>query len=259
MNNFNSPAEIAQAMLGVAENKAKLPIYKMLLLGVLAGIYIGFGATGFLTLTSAISGDLAGLGKFIGACVFPVGLMLVVICGAELFTGNNLMATGLYAKKITVGQLFKNWFFVYIGNALGSYLLAFLLYESGLFASSAMAETIVKLTITKTSLGFIPCFVRGILCNILVTLAVWFATGAKDVISKVAACFFPIMLFVLCGFEHCVANMFYLPLGQLCNAGVNSISVWFGNIIPVTLGNIVGGAIFVSGAYWLCYVKKSNN
>ncbi len=257
MNNFNSPAEIAQAMTGVAETKAKLPVHKMLILGILAGMYIGFGATGFLTLTANISGELAGLGKFLGACVFPVGLMLVVVCGAELFTGNNLMTVGLYNKNITISQLLKNWLFVYIGNALGSYLLAFLIYESGLFSLEAMSANIVKLTATKTSLDFMACFMRGILCNVLVTLAVWFATGAKDIVSKVAACFFPIMLFVACGFEHCVANMFYLPLGQLCGAEASFADVWLKNILPVTLGNIVGGAGLVSGAYWLCYLKKS--
>lgn len=257
MNNFNSPAEIAQAMTGVAETKAKLPIYKMLVLGILAGIYIGFGATGFLTVTTNVSGEIAGLGKFLGACVFPVGLMLVVMCGAELFTGNNLMAVGLYNKNINAAQLLKNWLFVYIGNAVGSYLLAFLIYKSGLFSAEAMSANIVKLTVSKTSFDFMTCFVRGVLCNILVTLAVWFATGAKDIVGKAAACFFPIMLFVVCGFEHCVANMFYLPLGQFCGAGVSFADVWLKNILPVTLGNIVGGAVLVSGAYWLCYLKKS--
>lgn len=252
--NFSSPKEISEATLNAAETKAGLPVYRKLILGFLAGMYIAFGAIGFLTLKSALKGDLAGFGSFFGACVFPVGLMLVVICGAELFTGNVLMTLGVYAKRITVGGLFSNWIPVYIGNALGAYFAAFAAYESGLFASEAMSATIVGIGLAKTAGTFGSLFFKGLLCNILVDLAVWFATGAKDIAGKVLACFFPIMLFVLSGYEHCVANMFYLPLAQLCGAEITFAQVWGANILPVTLGNIAGG-MMVTAAYYFSYVR----
>ncbi|MBQ1465087.1 MAG: formate/nitrite transporter family protein [Eubacteriaceae bacterium] len=256
MNGFSSPKEISEATLGAAETKAGLPVYKKLILGFLAGMYIAFGAVGFLTLTTALSGDLAGFGKFFGACVFPVGLMLVVICGAELFTGNVLMTLGVYAKRIDLAGLFGNWVFVYIGNAVGSIFAAFLVSQSGLFAAGAMNTTIVNLGIAKTTAGFLPLFCKGILCNILVDLAVWYATGAKDIAGKALACFFPIMLFVLSGYEHCVANMFYLPLAQFSGAPITGAAVWLGNILPVTLGNILGGML-VTCCYYFAYVRQS--
>jgi len=256
MNGFSSPKEISEATLGAAETKAALPVYKKLTLGFLAGMYIALGAVGFLTLTSALTGELAGLGKFLGACVFPVGLMLVVICGAELFTGNVLMTLGVYAKKIDLKGLFGNWCFVYIANAVGSIFAAFVVWQSGLFSSEAMNATIVNLGVAKTSASFLGLFCKGILCNILVDLAVWYATGAKDIAGKALACFFPIMLFVLSGYEHCVANMFYLPLAQMAGAPITAAGVWLGNILPVTLGNIVGGMI-ITTCYYFAYVRQS--
>lgn len=252
--NFSSPKEISEATLNAAETKAGLPVYRKLILGFLAGMYIAFGAVGFCTLKAALKGDLAGFGAFFGACVFPVGLMLVVICGAELFTGNVLMTLGVYAKRIDIKGLFSNWIPVYIGNALGAYFTAFVVAKSGLFGSEAMTATIVGIGVAKTSASFGGLFFKGLLCNILVDLAVWFATGAKDIAGKVLACFFPIMLFVLSGYEHCVANMFYLPLAQLCGAGITFGQVWAGNILPVTLGNIVGGMI-VTTSYYFSYVR----
>lgn len=255
MNNFNTPKETAEATINAGITKAALPISKMLLLGFMAGMYISFGATNFLTITANMTGDLAGLGKLLGASAFSVGLMLVVVCGAELFTGNCLMSLAAFAKKITPYQLIRSWVFVYIGNVLGAYFAAIVLYYSGTFPEGAMADNIIKIAQAKAALPFVSVFLKGFACNVLVCLAVWFATASKDIISKVAACFFPIMTFVLCGYEHCVANMFYFPLGQLCGADVSSFAAWFYNIFPSTIGNILGGSL-VAFVYYLCYIKE---
>lgn len=250
-----SPAEIGATWSNNGKNKANLPIWKMFMMAIFAGMFIGFGAVGFCVMTSGLTGDLAILGKFIGACIFPCGLMLVVVCGAELFTGNCLLPIALLDKKITVGQMLKNWIVVYVGNIVGSYLLAYIVFKSGLFGG-AMGENIAKIATAKASLSFGAAFFRGLLCNILVTLSLWFQAGSRDLSGKILAIFFPIMLFVLAGFEHSVANMFYLPLGQLCGAAVTTAQAWLGNILPVTLGNIVGGALFVAIPMYYAYVKK---
>lgn len=254
-NNFNSPKETAKITIQSGIAKAALPISKMLILGFAAGMFIALGAVGFLVVSSNISGNMAGVGKLLGAMLFPVGLMLVVCCGAELFTGNCLMSLSCFAGKISVYQLIRSWVFVYIGNALGAYFAAVLLNCSGLF-SGALAENIVNIAQTKAALSFTEVLVRGILCNILVCLAVWLAASAKNTAGKILACFFPITVFVVCGYEHCVANMFYFPLGQLCGANVSTFTAWFYNILPSTLGNIIGG-VGVAAVYYLGYIRKS--
>lgn len=256
MNNFNSPKETAELTVNTAVAKAALPISKMILLGFMAGLFIALGASGFLTVTANISGESAGLGKLLGAMVFPVGLMLVVGCGAELFTGNCLMTASVFAKKISVYRLIRSWVFVYIGNILGAYFAAVVLYFSGTFSSAAMSDNIIRIAEAKAAMPFIEVFLKGVLCNILVCLAVWFASSAKDTAGKCLACFFPIAVFVLCGYEHCVANMFYFPLGQLCGAAVSTFDAWFGNIFPATLGNMAGGTL-VSLIYYICYIRET--
>ena len=251
-----SPAEIAEIWAKNGVNKASLSVTKMIFLSIFAGMFIGFGAIGFLTMTANMTGELAGLGKLLGASLFPVGLIMVALCGAELFTGNNLMTVALLDKRITLGQMLRNWVIVYLGNIVGSYLLAFLVYHTGLFGG-AMGENIAKIATTKVSLTFMQALLRGVLCNILVVLSLWLQAGSKDLIGKIVGIFFPIMLFVFCGFEHSVANMFYLPLGQLCGASVTTAQVWLNNILPVTLGNIIGGAVFVSSIYYFVYVRKA--
>lgn len=255
MNNFNTPKETAELTINAGVTKAALPIYKMLLLGFIAGMFISLGATGYLTVSANIIGELSGLGKLLGAMIFPVGLMLVVVCGAELFTGNCLMSLAAFAKKITPYRLIRSWVFVYIGNALGAYFSAVLLYYSGSFPVGVMADNIVKIAQAKAMLPFMNVFLKGILCNILVCLGVWFATASRDVAGKCIACFFPITTFVICGYEHCVANMFYFPLGQLCGADVSTFDAWFNNIFPSTLGNIVGGCL-VAFVYYICYIRE---
>lgn len=250
-----TPPEIAQATINAGVKKANLSTLQMILLGIFAGIFIGFGAQADITVMQTLKNIDVGLMKFMGAFVFPVGLMLVVMAGAELFTGNNLMTLALMDKKITVNQMLKNWFFVYLGNFIGSILLAIVVVKAGFYKVDAPATQLaIKIATGKVGLTLSQAFFRAILCNVVVVLAVWLATGAQDVISKIFACWFPIMMFVLSGYEHSIANMYFISLGKFLGAEVTWGQIWMKNLIPVTIGNIVGGAIIVPVVYYLVYV-----
>jgi formate/nitrite transporter len=244
-------------MVKGCNNKAKLSIGKMIVLGIFAGVFIGFGGYGFtVILSGAGTGFEATLAKYIGAGVFPVGLMLVVMCGAELFTGNNLMTLSVFKKEITVGAMLRNWGVVWAANLVGSLLLAYLMSQSGLYGE-AMTAKAIGIAEAKIAIPLMPVIIRAIFCNMLVCLAVWMQSGAKDIIGKIFAIWFPIMLFVLSGFEHSVANMFFIPMGILCGADVTWTQAFLNNIIPVTLGNIIGGAIIIPVCYHFTYAKKA--
>ena len=251
----NSPAEITEIWINNGIKKANLSVGKMLVLGMLAGAYIGFGANVFVLATAA-GGDpfQSMVAKLIGAALFPVGLMMVILCGAELFTGNNLLTLALMDKKITAGKMLKNWVIVYIGNLIGSVLLAFVLAKSGLFADAA-GERAMAIAASKTSIPFMTAVLRGIGCNILVVLACWLQAGAKDMIGKIFAIWFPIMMFVFAGFEHSVANMTYIPLGIFLGADVSWGAFFLANLVPVTIGNLIGGAVVIPFAYYYAYKK----
>ncbi|HEY5558023.1 formate/nitrite transporter family protein [Acetobacterium sp.] len=256
-NNFLTPKEISESMVGGCNKKAGLSMDKMLLLGILAGAYIGLGAYGSTIVNAgAGSGFESVIAKLLGAGIFPIGLMLVVFCGAELFTGNCLMTISVFNKEITVGAMLRNWGIVYFANLIGGVLLAYLLYKSGLYGSEAMTAKAIGIAEAKVAIPLVPVIIRAIFCNILVVLAVWMATGAKDIISKIFAIWFPVMLFVLAGFEHSVANMFFLPIGYFLGADFTISQMVFNNLIPVTIGNIIGGAIVVPGIYFYTYLKK---
>ena len=253
--------EIARKWETIAAAKAALTWHQCLLLGFLAGIFIAFGALGSTVAAAGIQGTL---GKFIGACVFPVGLMLVVMAGAELFTGNSLMAGPAANGQVKWTGVLKNWGLVYLGNMLGAFFMAYLTVAGAFLWNDALFTAVCNIALTKCTLPFDAALMRGIGCNILVCGAVWMASGAGSAGGKAACCFFPVMLFVLCGFEHSVANMYYVPLGLIIRNhlgtsfppyywnGVNvpdgfTGSVTVGayllkNLLPVTLGNIIGGA-----------------
>lgn len=253
-----TPKEIAQATCDAGSAKAKLTIPQMLVLGIFAGVFIGFGSQGAIIIGQSLTKIDAGLQKFAFAAVFPVGLMLVIICGAELFTGNNLMTLGCLNCRYKWSNIFRNWFFVYLSNFIGSVLLAFFVANSGLMGQGTpAAELAVGIAIKKVAIPFMQALIRGILCNIIVVLAVWMATGARDVIGKIFACWFPVMLFVLSGYEHSVANMYFIPLGMFLGAPVTWGEVWLNNLIPVTIGNLIGGALIVPLFYYVAYMKGS--
>ncbi len=265
-----SPPEIAQTICDVGCKKTKLQVGKMFVLAMLAGAYIGFGAQ-FATAAKVGLADKVGVGfaNLVGGAVFPVGLMLVVIGGAELFTGNNLISLACCHGKAAWSGLLKNWAVVYIGNFVGSIVLALIVYL-GFYASMNPAEptALASLALTtanaKVNLPFIDALFRGIACNWLVCLAVWLAASSKDTVGKIFAIFFPIMAFVAMGFEHSIANMYFIPIGLFIKdftgvattgANLNWVGFLGNNLLPVTIGNIIGGVFFVAVLYWYSYLK----
>lgn len=273
---YYTPKEILTQTITVGIKKATTPALKLFILGILAGAFIGFAAEGsnMAAFNLFASPETYGLGKFVAGLIFPVGLMLVLVAGGELFTGNNLMLVAVLDKKISVLSMLKNWFFVYTGNFIGSIIIAFFIVYSGQLNSShaLLGGITIKIAFGKATLRFFPALLLGIMCNWLVALAVWMSYGAKDMTGKLLATFFPIWLFITSGFEHSIANMYYVPVGILAKtvqkyALASSLSTenllqlnWgnflINNLIPVTLGNIIGGAIFVGALYWVCYREK---
>ncbi len=270
--NLFSPAEVAKNYIATGKAKVNTPIPKMLLLAVLAGAFIAVG--GVASTTAAVSIASPSAGKLVGACVFPGGLAMVLLAGSELFTGNCLLSIPLLEREITWGGMLKNWLFVYLGNFIGGMLVAagaVFGHQLSLFGNG-MAVSVISTAAAKCALSFGDAFIRGVLCNFLVCIAVWISFAAKDVIGKIAGLFFPIMMFVLCGFEHSVANMYYISAGLFAklvpayaeaasSAGVDMSALTVGrflagNLLPVTLGNIVGGAICVGCVYWYVYLRK---
>lgn len=249
-----SPKEITRKWEETARTKAAMPAGRCFLLAILAGLYIALGAIGCTIVQSAVEG---GLGRLLGACVFPGGLMLVVMAGGELFTGNCLMAGPLVSGKVGPGGVLRNWGIVYLGNMLGA-LMAALLVQYGGVLTGAAGEAALAIAEKKCALPFGEALLRGVGCNILVCGAVWMASGAENAGGKAVCCFFPVMLFVLCGLEHSVANMYYIPLGLLKKApaaggeGVTAAAYLLRNLLPVTLGNILGGGL-LSAAYAAVY------
>lgn len=287
--NFLSPAEVAASCCNAGKGKSMMAPAKLIILGILAGVYIGFGANLATVVGAGWPAEWAdsGVNKFLFGAVFSVGLMMVVIGGAELFTGNNMFLTiSCLNKQAGWGGLLYNWIVVFLANFAGSLLLVFIVFSAGYYATGDGALTgvgVKALAIAKGKLALTwsQAFFRGILCNWLVCMAVWLAMASKDVVGKIFAIFFPIMAFVTSGFEHSVANMYFIPMGMkiaLANPGaavaveslklaspeaVTSLFTWgnflTGNLIPVTLGNIVGGALFVAGLYWFVYLRDSGS
>lgn len=270
--NFFTPAEVAKNYIAAGKAKVDTPIRKMFLLAVLAGAFIGMG--GAAATTVAVSIPLASVGKFAGACVFPGGLTMVLLAGSELFTGNTLLVIPLLEKEISPAGMLKNWAVVYLGNLLGGLLVAagvVYSHQAGLFGNQ-MAVSVISTASAKCTLAFGDGVIRGILCNFLVCTAVWISFAAKDAAGKIMGLYFPIMMFVLCGFEHSVANMYYIGAGLFAKGipeyaqaaakeGADLSAVTWGNffganLLPVTIGNIIGGAVCVGCVYWYVYVRK---
>jgi formate/nitrite transporter len=250
------PAQVALLVEQVGAKKATLPAVSTLALGVLAGAFIAFGAM-FSTL--ALTGSPLGFGpgRVLAGLAFSLGLVLVVVGGAELFTGNNLVVMAWADRKITTAQLARNWALVYVANLVGALGTALMVLWSGTLGlgGGAVAETAIAIAEAKVALGFTEALFRGILCNVLVCLAIWLSFAAHDVPGKVLAIIFPTSAFVALGFEHSVANMYLIPLAMLVGADGVTLEGFVGNLMPVTLGNIVGGGVFVALIYWLIYLR----
>ena len=274
-----TPANTAEKLSdSVCVNKVNSSIAKLLILGIFAGVFIGFGAQ-LATVAGHDMGKYLGSGftKLVMGAVFSVGLMLVVIAGAELFTGNNLVILSALDKRISWGKVLAHWGIVFAANFIGSILIVILIYYTDLWKAShyQVGAFALKIANGKVNLTFLEAFTRAILCNWLVCLAVWMAFSARYVIGKIFAILFPVMAFVASGYEHSIANIFFIAKGILLKsqpevvqaAGLSADKLsnlnWngfiFGNLIPVTLGNIVGGGFFVAFLYWVVYLKPKKN
>ncbi len=260
-----SPKAIAERVNSIGVEKVHLPFLSMLMLGVLAGAFIGLGALYFVLIKSDASLSFA-TSQVVGGLAFSLGLILVIVAGAELFTGNNLLVMAWAEGKISSAALLKNWLVVFLANFIGASGLAVLVFFSGHteMNNGAIAEQYIKIAIIKAELPFWNAFFKGVLCNILVCLAVWMAFAGRTVIDKVLAIIFPISAFVAAGFEHCIANMYIIPLAMLEQA-FNTTSLvadtvtwagFFNNLLPVILGNLVGGSLLVGIVYHIIYRRN---
>ena len=256
---FKTPRGIAEEGLRLGKAKTELGWGRLLVLGFLAGVYIAFGSQ--LAVTAAAGApwpqQLPGLQKLVFGAVFPVGLMLVVIAGSELFTGCCMLPTiACLDGQVRWLGVARNWVGSYIGNFAGGLFVAYFLATStGLLLKEPWSSYIGGIAQAKCSLSFAEAFWRGVGCNWLVCLAVWLSIGSEDIAGKLLAIQFPIMAFVAIGFEHSVANMFFIPAGIFATHAVSWRAFLNNNLLPVTLGNIVGGAFFVATIYWWVYLK----
>jgi len=266
-----TPKEIAARIERLAITKSTGEPVRIFALAILAGAFIAFGAV-FFTIVTYDSGSVAaGLMRLIGGLAFCLGLILVIVAGAELFTGNNLIVMAYVDGKITIKQLIHNWIVVYLGNFVGAIGVLGLIYFSGQWdiGSGAVGAKAIAIANAKVNLTWMEAFTRGILCNILVCLAVWLCFAGRTVIDKMLAILFPITAFVAMGFEHSIANMYFIPAGLLAkqqpeilslisSMNVDNLTIMnflFNNLLPVTLGNIVGGSVFVGLFYWFIYLR----
>lgn len=272
---ISTPPQIVAANMKAAKGKTELPLVRMILLGIFAGMFIAGGASASSLAMHAISN--VGLARLVAGAIFPVGLMMIVLVGGELFTGDCLMIMGCVHGQFSVSKMVKVLVVVYLSNLVGSLLFAGLVYASGQYnyTNGMLGAFTIKVALGKVNLSFGAAFASGILCNIFVCMAVLMATAARDISGKIWGIFFPILTFIVSGYEHCVANMYYIPAGIFAAAneayvtsGVNNAmfaaeqlaklnwgSFVVNNLVPVTLGNIVGGMVFVGLPLYLIHAK----
>lgn len=252
---YNKPDQIAQVTVEMGVKKAHNPLLTVLILGFLGGAFIALGFLLDIRVIASAPEEWGSIATFIGAAVFPIGLILVLLAGGELLTG-NMMAVPLsrMAKRISTGEMCKNLVLITLSNFVGALFVAYFFgHIVGLTADGAYLEKLVDMAGHKLDDSFLQAFVSGIGCNWLVALAVWLSYGADNMSGKILGIWFPTMAFVAIGFQHVVANMFLIPAAIF--EGYFSWGDYFRNFVPVWLGNLTGGALFVAGAYWTAYLK----
>lgn len=263
---MNSPSEIGKLYVKAGKGKMELPVSKMLVLGIFAGAYIAFGAV--CSQAIAVSIPLQSVAKAAGAFVFPIGLMMVLVAGSELFTGNCLLVIPVLEGEGTMSEMLKNWLFVYIGNLVGGMLVAAACTYGHVYSlfDQQLAASVVATAAGKVGLSFGDALIKGILCNVLVCVAVWISFAARELAGKIIGLMLPVAAFVLCGFEHSVANMYFISSGIMTSSaygieagGLTWGSMFANNLIPVTLGNIIGGSLIVGLGYWFCYIRPGSH
>lgn len=253
-----APDKIAKLVEAVGIRKACLGFLPTLTLGTLAGAFIAFGAMAY---TVAITGSELGFGptRLLGGATFSLGLILVIIGGAELFTGNSLVVMAWASGRVSTGAILRNWTIVYVGNLIGAVATAVLVHQSGVMTlgGGSVGTTAEGILLSKLAVSPFAAFLRGILCNVLVCLAVWMSFAARNVPGKVIVIVPPVTAFVMLGFEHSVANMYLLPVAMLYKNGTVDVLALLANLAPVTAGNIVGGGGLVALVYWLIYLRTA--
>lgn len=260
---MNTPKIIAEKYLDVAQNKMKIPWYKTLMLAVMAGMFIAVGSVAATIASRSFEGATANIVK---GAIFPVGLAMVIVAGSELFTGNCLLIMPLLQRCISLKGMAKNLAIVYVGNFIGSIIIALIATYSHAFQIADLAPKIVDIAEQKATLDFGQALLLGIMCNIFVSIAVWMSMSSNSASGKIVALYLPIMAFIICGFEHSVANMYYLTSGLLSSAvfnisaeGLTVTNCIFNNLIPVTLGNMIGGMVCVGLPYWFIYLHQEKS
>lgn len=254
MAQINTPKEVLALAGKSAAGKIALDTPKTLLLAFLAGAYIAMG--GLFSLMAGFGFPAAaaapGLQRLLSGLVFPLGLILVVFAGAELFTGNNaVLVPGALGRRYGWGKVLRNWTLVYLGNFAGALFFAyFLVVLPGVLSSDLWRDAACNVAQAKVSMPWATAFLRGVGANWLVCLAVWLGLSTDNAAARMAGLFFPVMCFVVIGYEHCIANMFFIPLGMMLGAPISAAELFLANLVPATLGNIAGGGLFVGGLYW---------
>lgn len=260
---MKSPAEIAANYENVGKSKAEAPVLKTFLLAIMAGAFIAFGGLGS-QIASCCAPD-PSTARMVSSVVFPIGLFMVLVGGAELFTGNCLITIPVLSGKTKVIYMLRNWLIVYFGNMVGGFIVAFLATFGHIYSfnDGALAANVVSTAVAKANISFSDGLIKGILCNVLVCMAVWCSFAADELAGKVFALWLPVMLFIICGFEHSVANMYFIPAGLMTSAvygvpaeSLNLLGFFVTNLIPVTIGNIIGGGVCVGAMYHAIYLKR---
>lgn len=276
MNKLLSPNEIAEFTVEVGIKKASMKWWKQLVLGIMAGMFIALA--GNAASIAGYGAQAVGIGKMLSGALFGTGLIMVLLAGAELFTGNCLISMAVLEKRVKVMSMLRNWFFVYLGNMIGGIGYTFLMSlttQQGMDGGK-LAAYAINAAYGKCTIEFGPAVIMGIFCNVLVCIAVWVSYSSKDVVGKIVAMFFPIWIFVVSGYEHCIANMYFIPMGIFSKnndayvqttisqygltadqiSQVNWQNFFVTNLIPVTIGNIIGGVVLVGVVYWVVYLNK---
>lgn len=270
------PPEMARKAESIGVRKAEAPALNTLILSILAGAFISLGAVFSTTVAGGMSGSLPfGIGRLVVGLCFSLGLILVVVGGAELFTGNSLIVMAWASKKVSTAHLLRNWLIVYVGNFIGSIVTALVVFlgKQYAFGGGSVAQAALTTANSKVHLDFTQALALGVLCNALVCMAVWLSYSARTVVDKVSATFLPVAAFVAAGFEHCIANMYFVPMalfikdfdpetankaataGKLDLSGLTWSDFLLKNLLPVTLGNVIGGTVFVAAIYWIVYLR----
>lgn len=263
---MNSPGEIAEIYIMVGDGKTVRKSWVLFLLGIFGGAFIAFGALGSQIALCASSS--AAVGRCLSGLVFPIGLMMITIAGGELFTGNCLISISVLSKNTYLHSMLRSWLVVYLGNFVGGVLIALAVNYGNVLSvfDGALLNKVVSIAETKSNMSFMEAFIKAILCNFMVSIAVWCSFSTEDVIGKILSLYLPVALFVICGFEHSIANMYFIPAGifaqdlyGIAAEGLTWKNMFLNNLLPVTLGNIIGGAGIVGAGYWLIFLSHTDN